>query len=412
MVDRFARRQAFSMLQRLQQGCLVICEPDREPVTFGQSQAEADITAKMVVKHPSVYRQLALNGSIGAGEAYMAGLWQSPDLVGLVRLFARNLELVNSLDRCGPLLQGLVRRVAHGVNRNTLSGSKKNIRAHYDLSNEFFGLFLDRSMMYSSAVYPDADATLEQASVYKMQRVCERLNLSPQDHLLEIGTGWGSLAIHAAREFGCRVTTTTLSSAQYDYACAQVAQQGLSDRVKVIKQDYRRLTGTYDKLVSIEMIEAVGHQYYSEYFARCSSLLKDDGLMLIQAITVADQRYDQALRSVDFIQKYIFPGGCLPSVAVIAGHIATDTDMQVVGLEDITRDYALTLRDWRQRFVGQIERVKALGFDDNFIRMWEFYLAYCEGGFRERAIGTAQFVMAKPRCQTLPRPGINLGSAS
>lgn len=403
LIDSFARRQVFSKLKRLQRGCLIIQENDNEPMPFGQQHDQAEIVAFMHIEHRSVYRQLALNGSIGAGETYMAGAWHTPDLVKLVRLFALNLELVNSVDRHGPLVHGLQRRVGHGLRRNTRRGARKNIRAHYDLSNEFFELFLDRSMMYSSAIYPTPSATLEQASECKMQRVCERLNLQPGDHVLEIGTGWGSLAIYAAQHFGCKVTTTTLSAAQYAYARDQVENSSVRDRVDVLNVDYRELSGSYDKLVSIEMIEAVGYQYYAEYFRQCSSLLNDQGLMLIQAITVADQRYRQALNSVDFIQKYIFPGGCLPSVSVMATHIAVDTDMQIVGLEDITRDYALTLNDWRQRFLQQVDQVKALGFDEEFIRMWEFYLAYCEGGFEERVIGTAQLLMAKPACRKLPR---------
>ena len=404
LVDSVARRQVFNMLQRLQRGRLIIQEKGEEPRVFGQSQSEAQTTAVMHIDHPSVFRQLAFGGSIGAGESYMAGLWHTPDLVKLVRVFAGNLALVNSVDRFGPLAHGLRRRFGHGLRRNTRRKAKENIRAHYDLSNDFFALFLDRSMMYSAAIYPTPAASLEQASLCKMQHVCERLDLQADDHLLEIGTGWGSLAIHAAQHFGCRVTTTTLSAAQHAYACQQVEKLGLEDRIEVLNVDYRELDGRFDKLVSIEMIEAVGHQYYGEYFRQCSDLLNDQGLMLIQAITVADQRYQQALRSVDFIQKYIFPGGCLPSVSVIARHVAEDTDMQIVGLEDITRDYALTLRDWRHRFLAREAEVRALGFDEEFVRMWEFYLAYCEGGFEERVIGTSQVLMAKPQCRAIPHP--------
>jgi cyclopropane-fatty-acyl-phospholipid synthase len=403
MLDGIARRRVFTALEGLSKGRLVLQERDGETKAFGQSQESACLTAYMYVEHLSVYKQLGLNGSIGAGEAYMAGTWHTPDLVKLVRLFALNLDLINGLDRSGPVVTAVIRRVAHGLRRNSREGSKKNIVAHYDLSNEFFGLFLDRSMMYSSAIYPTPDASLEEAASCKIQHICERLNLQADDHLLEIGTGWGSLAIHAALRYGCKVTTTTLSDAQYAYATEQVESQGLSGRVEVLKVDYRELTGTYDKLVSVEMIEAVGHRYYAEYFSQCSKLLNAQGLMLIQAITIADQRYQQALRSVDFIQKYIFPGGCLPSVGVIADHVASATDMQIVGLEDITQDYAYTVRDWRTRFMQRVDEVKALGFDDSFIRMWEFYLAYCEAGFEERVIGTSQVLMAKPACRELPQ---------
>ena len=284
----------------------------------------------------------------------------------------------------------------HSFNANTRDGSRKNISAHYDLGNEFFELFLDPTMMYSAAMYPGKEATLEQAAVHKLDRMCQKLELGPGDHLLEIGTGWGGMAIHAAKHYGCHVTTTTISKEQFDYAKARVEAEGLSDQITLLLEDYRDLSGQYDKLVSIEMIEAVGHEYYDSYFSKCSELLKPEGLMAIQAITIADQRYDYARKSVDFIQRYIFPGGCLPSNAIIADKVANKTDMQIVNIEDITEHYADTLQDWRQRFFDQLEAVRKQGFDDVFCRMWDFYLAYCEGGFRERAISTGQFVMAKP----------------
>jgi len=277
-----------------------------------------------------------------------------------------------------------------------MTRSRDNISAHYDLGNDFFSLFLDPTMMYSSAIFEDVDRGLDEAAVAKLDEICHQLELSPGDHLLEIGTGWGGMAIHAAKHYGCRVTTTTISQEQYDYACAAVKREGVADRVTLLLQDYRSLEGQYDKLVSIEMIEAVGHEFYREYFQRCSALLKPTGKMVIQAITMADQRYEQARDSVDFIKRYIFPGGCLPSVAVIADHLARDTDMQMVHLRDITQDYAVTLAHWRSRFMDKLEAVKAMGFDDNFIRMWDYYLCYCEGGFRERIISTVQLAFAKP----------------
>ncbi|MET0378422.1 MAG: cyclopropane-fatty-acyl-phospholipid synthase family protein, partial [Spongiibacteraceae bacterium] len=279
------------------------------------------------------------------------------------------------------------------------------IAAHYDLGNDFYELFLDPSMMYSAAIFPHADSSLEQASLYKIDRICKKLQLQPQDHLLEIGTGWGGLALHAARQYGCRVTTTTISRQQFDYANQLINAAGLSDRVTVLLQDYRDLTGQYDKLVSVEMIEAVGHRYYRDYFSRCGTLLKADGLMLIQAITIADQRYERARRSVDFIQRHIFPGGALPSLAVIAHTIARHSDLTISGIEEITQHYARTLQAWSQRFLAQLERVRALGYDERFIRMWQFYLCYCEGGFMERSIGTHQILFAKPACRIEPRLG-------
>jgi len=281
-------------------------------------------------------------------------------------------------------------------NANTLTGSSKNISAHYDLGNDFFKLFLDSRMMYSAAIYPDAETQLEEAAVYKLDILCKKLRLNEDDHLLEIGTGWGGLAIYAAKNYGCSVTTTTISQEQYKHARQSVREAGLEHRVTVLLQDYRELQGTYTKLVSVEMIEAVGHKHYKQYFSTCSKLLRDDGLMCIQAITIPDQRYDQAIKSVDFIQRYIFPGGCLPSNDVISRCVARHTDMQIVNLEDIGMDYAKTLADWRKGFESNLERVKQMGFDDVFCRMWEYYLYYCEGGFRERAISTVHVVMAKP----------------
>jgi cyclopropane-fatty-acyl-phospholipid synthase len=282
------------------------------------------------------------------------------------------------------------------LNSNTQTGSRDNIAAHYDLGNEFFQLFLDPTMMYSSAIFDDHTMTLEAASEAKLDEICGQLELKADDHLLEIGTGWGGMAIHAAKHYGCRVTTTTISAEQYEYARARVKEEGLEKQVTLLCQDYRSLTGEYDKLVSIEMIEAVGHKFYKNYFQTCTRLLKHNGKMVIQAITVADQRYQQARDSVDYIKRYIFPGGCLPSVAVIADHVASDTDLQIVHLRDITEDYANTLAHWRERFMAKLEAVEAMGFDEEFIRMWEFYLCYCEGGFRERVISTVQLAFAKP----------------
>ena len=314
----------------------------------------------------------------------------------MTRLFSANMAAMESMQASQHWYTRLALRIAHTLNRNTHEGSKRNISAHYDLGNDFFRLFLDATMMYSSALFASPETPLETAAVDKLDEICRQLELRPGDHLLEIGTGWGGMAIHAATHYGCRVTTTTISREQFEYASKRVHELGLEDRITLLCEDYRALSGEYDKLVSIEMIEAVGHDFYSSYFQCCSKLLKADGKMVIQAITISDQRYDRARRSVDYIKRYIFPGGCLPSLAVIAGHLAQDTDMQMVHLRDITQDYAQTLRLWRQRFLDRLEDVRAMGFDDRFIRMWEFYLSYCEGGFRERIIGTAQLAFAKP----------------
>jgi len=290
-------------------------------------------------------------------------------------------------------------RLGHRLKANSKSRSRRNIQAHYDLGDDLFELFLDPTMSYSSAVYPSPGASLEEAAVHKLDLVCRKLRLTPDDHLLEIGTGWGGLALHAASRYGCRVTTTTISDNQFRAARAKVKAAGLEDRVTVLKKDYRDLEGQYDKLVSIEMIEAVGHQYMDTYIRVCGERLKPHGRALIQAILMSDRNFDNYIRSVDFIQKYIFPGGALPSISSISSSVRRMTDLQITGFHDITRDYARTLADWRRRFMSRLREVRALGYPEEFIRMWEYYLCYCEGGFAERAICTAQIVFDKPLCR-------------
>lgn len=400
-VDAVARKMVFAFLSSIKFGRLTVFEGG-DVHEFGDPSGSGDLLAQVVVEDAAIYSQIAFNGTTGAGEAYMKNHWHTPDLLKVVRLFVANMQTLDEFDSSKSLFTRLLTRVGHWLRKNTLRGSRENIVAHYDLSNDFFALFLDESMMYSAAIFPQQQSTLGQAAQYKLRHVCERLQLTADDHLLEIGTGWGGLAIHAAQHYGCKVTTTTISEAQYAHAIERVKSAGLQDRITVLQEDYRKLEGSYDKLVSIEMIEAVGHEFYRDYFRQCGQLLKADGLMLIQSITIADQRYDKARKDIDFIKKYIFPGGCLPSVSVIAQHAAACTDMQIVGLEDITDHYARTLAIWRQRFHLQIDKVKQQGFDEAFIRMWEYYLAYCEGGFIERVIGTSQFLMAKPGFRGLP----------
>jgi len=396
-----ARTLVLALLGRLQQGSLLVVEEGAEQI-FGEERQRASVQATIIIKDARAWHFVLGSGSLGAGEAYMLGMWDSPDLLQVIRLFVLNMELLNSMDSNGSWPKRMAARLFHLLHRNNLEGARRNIAAHYDLSNDFFRLFLDPTMAYSSAIFSDAGMDLEAASRNKFRHVCQRLQLHSTDHLLEIGTGWGGLAIHAAREHGCRVTTTTLSREQARFARAWIEKEGLSDRITVLEQDYRELQGSFDKLVSIEMIEAVGAQYYDEYFRSCSRLLKSQGLMLIQAITISDQRYAASLRNTDFIKRYIFPGGQLPSNAVIAAHVASDTDMQLIGLEDITQDYARTLRLWRQRFQETLPQVRKLGFDESFIRMWRYYLCFCEGGFMERVIHTAQFLLAKPGFRALP----------
>lgn len=395
-MDRFAKKKVLSVLAGITHGRLVI-DDGGELICFGESSDAATIHAHMFIHHPSAYRDILFGGSIGASEGYMLGSWTSSNLLDVVRLMSKNIDLLNGMDDSRLILQRMADKLYHWFNRNTEANAKANISAHYDLSNEFFSLFLDRSMMYSAAMFPTAESSLEDASYYKIDQICQKLQLDSSDHLLEIGTGWGGLACYAASHYGCSVTTTTISRQQYEYACQRVKDAGLGDRVTVLFEDYRKLEGQYDKLVSIEMIEAVGHKFYGEYFNTCNGLLKEDGLMLIQAITIPDQRYDFARRSVDFIQKYIFPGGCLPSDKVISENVSRHTNMQIIAMEEIGEDYAKTLNHWRERFHQRIEDVKKLGFDDVFIRMWDYYFCYCEGGFRERVIGTGQFLIAKPQ---------------
>jgi cyclopropane-fatty-acyl-phospholipid synthase len=368
---------------------------------FGQQTESCTVSAKIVIHDSSAYRDIAFGGSIGAAEAYMLGKWSSPNLVDLIRLMSININFLNGMDDSKPLTHRLFDKAYHWLNRNTSNKARQNISAHYDLSNDFFALFLDPEMMYSSAMFSSTthdqvEMGLDEAAVHKLDVICQKLVLQPSDHLLEIGTGWGGMALHAAKHYGCRVTTTTISKEQYETAKKRVSDAGLEDQINVIFEDYRDLKGSFDKLVSIEMIEAVGHEFYQQYFNCCATLLKPDGLMLIQAITIPDQRYQYARSSVDFIQRYIFPGGSLPGHEVMMSSVRQHTDLQMVGMEEIGLDYAKTLAVWRQRFLAKLDEVKALGFDDVFIRMWEYYLCYCQGAFEERVIGTSQILFAKP----------------
>ena len=392
--QRFARKQVFSQLDGLSSGSLSVVEASRTH-QFGDPECADGIHARITVTDPRAYTMLVQRGSIGAGEGYMAGYWQSPDLTRVIRLLCRNLESLERMDSGISRLGNWFQRLNHELSANTLRGARRNIHAHYDLSNELFETFLDERMMYSAAMFPSNDADLDTAAAFKLQRIGEKLELTPDDHVVEIGTGWGGLSIYLAERFGCRVTTTTISEEQRRYAEARVARHGLADRITVLDKDYRELDGCYDKLVSIEMIEAVGQQYLSQYLAKCDSLLKPGGRLLIQAITIPEQRYDWACRNIDFIQRYIFPGGSLPSVEAILRAAGSSSGLQLKHLEDIGRDYARTLNHWHRRFMADPDRIRAMGFDDRFIRMWQFYLCYCEGGFLEDAIGTAQLVMKK-----------------
>ena len=395
LLDKFARSQVLRYASNIPKGCLEI-EEAGELHRFGNPDSDASETGRMIIHDQSAYREIAFGGSIGGAEAYMSGKWSTPNLLNLTRLMSANIDFLNRLDDSRPLYQRVADKLIHLMNRNTERRSKRNISRHYDLSNEFFALFLDPEMMYSAAIFPAEEQDLDRAAVFKLETICRKLDLQPDDHLLEIGTGWGGLAIYAAKRFGCRVTTTTISREQYENAVSRVRTEGLENQITVLFEDYRELEGEYDKLVSVEMIEAVGHEYYHQYFKTCAALLKPEGLMLLQAITIPDQRYEYARKSVDFIQRYIFPGGCLPSHEVIMKSIRAYTDMRLVDMHEIGMDYARTLEQWRERFVQKLDQVRALGFDDQFIRMWNYYLCYCQGGFEEHIIGTSQMVFAKP----------------
>lgn len=395
LIDGFAKNQLLKRLQQMPRGYLLIEDGD-ELHGFGNPADEIDVKAKIVIQDPGTYRDIAFGGSIGGAEAYMLGKWTTPNLVDVVRLMSVNIDFLNEMDDSKSVLQRAGDKVIHLLNRNTEKQARDNISRHYDLSNDFFELFLDPEMMYSAAIFPSVDADLDEAALHKLDVICRKLELKPSDHLLEIGTGWGGLAIYAARHYGCRVTTTTISREQYDTATRRVQEEGLDGKITVLFEDYRNLSGRYDKLVSVEMIEAVGHEFYKQYFSGCAALLKDDGLMLLQAITIPDQRYQYARKSVDFIQRYIFPGGSLPSHEAIISSVRSNTDLLMVGMQEIGEDYARTLEVWRERFMAKLDEVKALGFDDYFIRMWNYYLCYCQGGFEERIIGTSQILFAKP----------------
>lgn len=364
---------------------------------------ELDVTIE--VHDPRFYPAIALRGSAGAGEAYMRGWWtaRAPnDAADVIELLLANYEALRSMEKSLAVLVKPARRVRYWLERNTKAGSKKNIHKHYDLSNEFFALWLDDSMTYSSAIFEPAGLSLADAQFEKLDRACRKLELSPADHLLEIGTGWGSMCIHAAKHYGCRVTTTTISERQHEVAARRIREAGLTNQITLVKQDYRDLEGTYDKLVSIEMIEAVGWQHLPVFMRRCCELLKPEGQALIQAITIAEGAYERAKRERDFLKQYIFPGSCLLSIGAITNAMRTTTDFGLFHAEDIGRHYATTLRQWRDTFWQQIDGVRALGFDETFVRMWDFYFLYCEGAFRARHAQNFQLLLTRTACKRGP----------
>ena len=395
-LQRLLRHRILELLRSLR-GCTVVVREGSSSIELGTAAMQLGQTLRATIRvhNPEFYRRTALHGSVGAAEAYMDGMWECDDLVSLVRILVRNQDRLDAMERGPARLGAALLRAWAALRRNTREGSRRNIAAHYDLGNEFFKLFLDENMMYSSAVFAHPEESLEVASTRKLERICQKLQLSADTRVIEIGTGWGGFALHAARSTGCRVTTATISREQYALASARVAAAGLSDRVKVLLTDYRELTGRYDRLVSIEMIEAIGHQYLDTYFRKVSDLLADDGMALIQAITIEDHRYEQALRSVDFIKRYIFPGSFIPSINAMLRSMTKVSALKLFNLEDIGPSYALTLREWRRRFLAQHDQVRAMGYPERFVRMWEFYLAASEMAFREQALMVFQIQLTK-----------------
>jgi cyclopropane-fatty-acyl-phospholipid synthase len=405
-LTRRLRAAALAKLGGIDDGRIELADLDGTRLTLGADPNGGSLLSAAVRVHEEgFWWRLAMSGSVGAGESYMDGQWDCDDLVALVRILLRNRERLDALDAGAARLRGILLKALHALRRNTRRGSRRNIAAHYDLGNDFFRLFLDRDhLMYSCAMYEGPEETLESAQRRRLEVICRKLELAPGDHLLEIGSGWGGFACYAAERHGCRVTTATISRQQYEYCRRLVAERGLEGRVEVVFSDYRDLEGRFDKLVSLEMIEAVGHEYLPTYFAKIADLLAPHGMALVQAITIEERRYEQARRSVDFIKRHIFPGSFIPAVAPMMAAIARASDLKLFHLEDIGPSYALTLREWRRRFLAAEDRVAALGFDRRFRRMWEFYLAYCEGGFAERVLGDVQMLLVKPLCRRAPLP--------
>ena len=395
---RRLRQGVLNRFSKLTSGMLLLTEGDTEH-RFGNDHGNDSLVASMKIHSPEFFRRVAIGGSLGFAESYIFGEWTSENPTDVVRMFCRNLAVTDSANNGIVRLVTRLARKWHERQNNSKDGSARNIHAHYDLGNDFYSLFLDKTMTYSSGVFENPETTLDEAQVAKIDRLCRKLDLKQSDHLIEIGTGWGGLAIHAAKNFGCRVTTTTISREQHDFACQRVAEAGLADRITLLLEDYRDLRGSFDKLVSVEMIEAVGYEYFDTFFKKCGSLLKPDGQMVMQGITMSEQRYTRYLKSVDFIQRYIFPGGCLITPKSVLDSVARTTDLRLLHVEDLAPHYGQTVRLWRERFFEQIEQVRLQGFPESFIRLWDYYLSYCEAAFQERLVGTVQMQFAKPHCQ-------------
>jgi cyclopropane-fatty-acyl-phospholipid synthase len=406
MLQRWARAAVRKQLDGMTHGQLTVVDP-MGAWSVGQP---GELDAHLSVHDCRFYADVLLEGGLGAADAWIGGAWDTEDLTGLLRLMVRNMDRMDALEGGLASLANGLARLRHWMNRNSHDGASRNIHAHYDIGNDLFALFLDESMTYSSGIYLSESSTLAEAQYEKLDRICRKLALTEADHVVEIGTGWGSFAMHAAGNYGCKVTTTTISTEQHELALERVREAGLTDRVDVLLCDYRELDGQYDKLVSIEMIEAVGDAFLSDYFAACSRLLKPCGSMLLQAINMPDQRYERYLKTADFIQTTVFPGSCCPAITAMLGAVKKSSDMRLAHLEDIGLHYARTLRDWRERFEVREAEVDTLGYSPAFKRMWRYYLSYCEAGFAERYTATVQMLLEKPECRAasvlgpLPHP--------
>ena len=400
ILDKVARKIILGYFKEIKEGQITVKE-NSDHMVFGEVTPKFPVKATIEVQNSRMYMDIAAKGLNGSADAFIKGWWTCDNLTNLVRIFTRNRDTANKFESGIANLAIWALKLSHSCRRNNLKESLRNIHAHYDLGNEFFSTFLDDTRMYSCAIFTKPESSLHEASITKIDRICKKLSLSPADHLLEIGTGWGGFALYAAKNYGCRITSTTISQEQFIFSENLIKKNGLQDQVTILKKDFRELEGQFDKLVSIEMIEAIGHRLYKTFFQKCGQLLKPEGLLAIQAITITDNLFQESKDFIDFIKQYIFPGSCIPSISALCS-AATSSDIKLFHLEDITPHYARTLKEWRTNFLQNKSRVKNLGFTNPFIRLWLFYLCYCEGGFIERQIGNVQMVFTKPLCRRDP----------
>ena len=400
ILDKVARKIILGYFKEIKEGQITVKE-NSDHMVFGEVTPKFPVKATIEVQNSRMYMDIVAKGLNGSADAFIKGWWTCDNLTNLVRIFTRNRDTANKFESGIANLAIWALKLSHSCRRNNLKESLRNIHAHYDLGNEFFSTFLDDTRMYSCAIFTKPESSLHEASITKIDRICKKLNLSPADHLLEIGTGWGGFALYAAKNYGCRITSTTISQEQFIFSENLIKKNGLQDQVTILKKDFRELEGQFDKLVSIEMIEAIGHRLYKTFFQKCGQLLKPEGLLAIQAITITDNLFHESKDFIDFIKQYIFPGSCIPSISALCS-AASSSDIKLFHLEDITPHYARTLKEWRTNFLQNKSRVKNLGFTNPFIRLWLFYLCYCEGGFIERQIGNVQMVFTKPLCRRDP----------